>query len=69
MDHTKIYPADLGSSCRELSNGGLGCVVALLDFSELIFRVLIADSQSSCTGIKKLAAYSPSTGATTYCNR
>ena len=30
MDHTKIGTADLDSSCRELSNGGLGIVIALL---------------------------------------
>ena len=30
MDQTKIVPADLDSPHRELSNGGLGIVVALL---------------------------------------
>ena len=30
IDHTKIYPADLGSSYLELSVDGLGFVVALL---------------------------------------
>ena len=30
MDHTKIDPADLNSPCRDISNGGLGIVVALL---------------------------------------
>jgi hypothetical protein len=29
MDHTKIVQADLDSPRRELSNGGLGFVVAL----------------------------------------
>ena len=38
MDHTKIVQADLDSPRRELSNGGLGFVVALsvrsgIDFS------------------------------------
>ena len=30
MNFTKIVKADLDSPCRELSNGGLGIVVALL---------------------------------------
>ena len=30
MNFTKIDLADLNSLCRELSNGGLGIVVALL---------------------------------------
>ena len=29
MDDTKLNPADLNFSCQELSNGGLGFVVAL----------------------------------------
>ena len=37
MDHTKIYTEDLNSPRREFSNGGLGIVVALTLFQELIF--------------------------------
>ena len=49
MAHTKMYSKDLDSPRRELSNGGLGIVVALTAFRELIFRVFILGVQSSCT--------------------
>ena len=48
MDHTKIYFADLNSPCRELFNGGLGIVVALLVLWKIDFCPLILDVQSSC---------------------
>ena len=47
MNQTKLNQADLESPCRELSNGGLGIVVALLVFRELIFRVRVLGIQSS----------------------
>ena len=37
MDHTKMNPKDLDSSCQKLFNGGLGIVVALLVCSGIIF--------------------------------
>ena len=49
MDHTKIVQADLDSPCRELSNDGLGIVVALSVFQKLIFRVFLPGVQSSCS--------------------
>ena len=36
-DHRKIDPADLNSPRRELSNGGLGIVVALLVRWQIVF--------------------------------
>ena len=47
MDFTKIDQADLDSPRWELSNGGLGIVVALTVFRELILCVRISDAQSS----------------------
>ena len=37
MNFTKIVKADLDSSCRELSNGGLGIVIALTVFPAINF--------------------------------
>ena len=37
MNFTKIVEADLNSSCRELSNCGLGIFVALSNFSGIHF--------------------------------
>ena len=37
MDDTKPYPKDLYSPCQELSNGGLGFVVALVVCSGIVF--------------------------------
>ena len=53
MVQTKMYQADLNSTCRELSNGGLGILVALLVCRGTYFLVCgyLADRQSSC--IKK----------------
>ena len=45
---TKIDQADLDSPHRELSNGGLGIVVALTFFSGIIFCLLVLGVQSSC---------------------
>ena len=39
MDFTKIVKEDLDSPCQELSNGGLGIVVAVMDFPEIIIFV------------------------------
>ena len=39
---------DLDSPRRELSNGGLGIVAALVVFSGIIFCVRISNAQSSC---------------------
>ena len=44
----KIYLEDLDSPRRELSNGGLGIVVALLVCWGINFCVHISDAQSSC---------------------
>ena len=44
MDHTKIVPADLDSHQRELSLRGLGFVVALSFFLELIFMCVYRGS-------------------------
>ena len=54
MDHTKIYPEDLNSACRELSNGGLEIVVALSVFSGIFVCVFLLGVQSSCipTGLE-----------------
>ena len=41
MNFTEIDPTDLNSPCRELSNGGLGIVVALLVFWQIIFCVCV----------------------------
>ena len=41
MDHTKIGQADLDSPRRELFNGGLGIVVALLVCSRIVFFVCV----------------------------
>ena len=54
MDQTKIDTADLDSPRRELSNGGLGFVVALSVRWELIFRVSAQDVQSSCIPLLSL---------------
>ena len=48
MNFTKIDQADLDSPHRELSNGGLGIVVALMFFLGLFFSPRLADRQSSC---------------------
>ena len=48
IDHTKIYTVDLDFPCQELSIRGLGFVVALLVFQELIFYVRLLGVQSSC---------------------
>ena len=42
-------PADLNSSCQELSNGGLGIAVDLLVRRQIKFCQLVLDVQSSCT--------------------
>ena len=47
-DDTNMYPEDLHSPRRELSNGGLGTIVALWFIRELIFRVFLLGVQSSC---------------------
>ena len=49
MNFTKIDKADFYSPRRELSNGGLGIVVALLVCWQIIFCRLIMDVQSRCT--------------------
>ena len=49
MNFTKIVKADLDSPRRELSDGGLGIVVALTFFRQLIFRVFLLGVQFSCT--------------------
>ena len=43
-----MYPADLNSPRQELSNGGLGIVVALLVCWQLDFCRIILEVQSSC---------------------
>ena len=43
-----IDPENLNSPCRELSNGGLGVVIAFWFVGKLIFRWLVLDVQSSC---------------------
>ena len=44
MGHTKIYQANLDSPNRELSNGGLGIVVALLLRWQIIFLCVSTES-------------------------
>ena len=41
MAFTKMDKAGLDSPCRELSNGGLGIVVALLVRWQIVFRVFL----------------------------
>ena len=48
MDHTKIGTAYLDSPCQELSDGGLGIVVALLVRWGIDFCVRALGVQSSC---------------------
>ena len=48
MDNTKPYPEDLDSPCRELSNGGLEFVVALLVRPGIIFSYVSTGVQSTC---------------------
>ena len=48
INFTKIGQADLDFPRRELSNGGLGIVVALLLRWGIIFCVSISDALSSC---------------------
>ena len=43
-----MVKAELGSPRRELSNGGLGIVVALLDCWQIFFVGLVVDAQSNC---------------------
>ena len=43
-----MYPADLNSPRQELSNGGLGIVVALLVCWQIDFCRIILEVQSSC---------------------
>ena len=52
MIREKIYPADLDSPRRELSNGGLKSVVTLL-VRWYFFCRLVLDVQSSCMQTKK----------------
>ena len=52
MDDTKPYPEDLNSPCLELSNGGLGLVVALLVCPGINFRVFLLGVESRCTRLK-----------------
>ena len=47
MDHTTVDQADLDSPCQKLSIRGLGIVVALAVFSEIILCVFILEKQSS----------------------
>ena len=56
MAFTKIVPADLDSPRRELSNAGLGIVVALLVRQGNDFHVFLLGVQSSCSnfGQKRL---------------
>ena len=56
MDPTKMTHVYLDSPSRELSNGGLGVVVALLVRWGIIFCVRISDAQSSC----RIQLHSPS---------
>ena len=49
MDPTKMTHAYLDSPRREISNSGLGIVVALLVCWGIIFCVRISDAQSSCS--------------------
>ena len=49
MNFIEIVKVDLDSPRRELSNGGLGIVVALSIFRELIFRMRALGVQSSCS--------------------
>ena len=49
MDFTKIVKAELDSPRQELSNGGLGIVVALSVFSEIVFLCACTGVQSSCS--------------------
>ena len=49
MDHTKINTAYLDFPRRELSNGGLGFVVALLVRQGVIFCVRLLGVQSNCS--------------------
>ena len=44
MTFTKLDQVDLDSPCRELSNGGLGVVIPLAFFREIIFRVFLLGS-------------------------
>ena len=48
MDHTKIGTAYLDSPHQELSNGGLGIVVALPVRSGIDFVCVYAGVQSNC---------------------
>ena len=43
MDHTKMVQADLDSPCRELSNGGLGIIVAPTFFSRIYFSCVYTE--------------------------
>ena len=49
MTFTKLDQADLDSPRRELSNGGLGIVIALLVCWQIILCVLLLGVQSSCS--------------------
>ena len=42
-DHTKMYPEDLNPPHRELSDGGLGFVIALLVRQEILFSFVSMD--------------------------
>ena len=48
MDFTKLVKAALDSPRQELSGCGLGFVVALTVFQEIIFCVLVLEKRSSC---------------------
>ena len=48
MSFTKMVKRYFDSLRRELSNGGLGIVVAFLVFPEMDFYLLMLDVQSSC---------------------
>ena len=43
MTFTKLGQADFDSPCRELSNGDLGIIVALLVCSGIVFCVLLLE--------------------------
>ena len=48
MNFTKIVEVDLNSLRQDLSNGGLGIVVALLVFPEIGFSCVCTGVQSNC---------------------
>ena len=53
MDHTRTVQTDLDSAHRELSNGGLGIVVAPTVFFWINFHVFLLGVRSICRALKR----------------